>query len=107
MEGTHSLTDLPLSDTEWSAHSFFHSLTHSLTKLPRSHTKWRTRALYFHPKIRGHAHSNSLSHPDWRARSLTPPLSFTHSLIHLLSLSLTRSLTHELTFTLYSLTNTQ
>ena len=53
---THSLTDPPLSDTEWSAHSFSYSLTHSLNNLPRSHTEWRTRSLYFHPKnLRAHS----------------------------------------------------
>ena len=104
MENSHS-------HTQSGTHIHSLSLTHSLTNLPRSRTEWRTHSLYFHPKIRGHTHSNSLSHPDWRARSLTPSLSFSHSLTHLLLLTLTHSHTisyiNSLSLSTHSLTHSR
>ena len=57
------------------------TLTHSLTDPPLERVGGQSG---------DHTHSNSLSHTDWRARSLTPS--------HSLTLSLTLSLTHSLTF---------
>ena len=110
VEGT--LIHLLTSHSRTQSGGHIHSLTHPFTHLQISHTQsgiqtqlthWPstltnrlegtlTHSLTWHSRTqrRDHTHSNSLSHRDWRARSPTPSLSFTHSLTH--------SLTHPLTY---------
>ena len=80
MEGTltHSLTSH--SHTQSGAH--IHSLTHSFTDLPLSHTEWNAHSLQvsFTHRLEGTL-THSLSH-SLTEITLTPTPSLSHSLIH-------------------------
>ena len=96
VEGTliHSLTDLPLSHTEWRAHSLSHLLIHSLPNLTHRVECKLTHSIFalifedtltptlFHTQIGGHAHSLPLSH------------SLIHSLTHSFTLTLSHTFSH-------------
>ena len=91
MDTHSSLTNLPFSHTD----GVEGTLTHSLTDLPLEGVGGQSG---------DHTHSNSLSHTDWRTRSLSHSRTLTLTLSQKLSLSQSLSHTYSRWFLLWKLT---